>query len=133
MAPAGTITVFGTVADGLSLFNRTVVCPRAVPDNDTTPVVLEPPTTVDGFKVTPTIETGERVRVAVLEIEASEAFKVTVVAWVTFRVVIPNVPLMAPWATVTVVGIAALELLLLSKTFRPPEGAGLLILTVPVV
>ena len=56
----------------------------------------------------------------------------TDVATVTVDVLIGNVALMAPAATVTFSGTLAAGLLLDSATTAPPVGAGLLNVTVPV-
>jgi hypothetical protein len=72
------------------------------------------------------------VRIAVAEAVPDFAVNVAFVVVVTAEVVIANVALVAPAATVTEVGTAALVLLDVKVTTRPPVGAGPSSAMVPV-
>ena len=135
LAPAATVTLAGTVAaDVLSLDNDTSAPPAgAGPLIVTVPVEGLPPCTLDGFRERDDSEGGFTVRVAVRVITPYRAEIVAAVEPDTALVVIVNVALLAPAATVTLAGTVAADVLSLDNdTSAPPAGAGPLIVTVPV-
>jgi hypothetical protein len=135
VAPADTVTLAGTVAvEELSLDNDTTAPPEgAGPFSVTVPVEGLPPTTLDGFKERDDSEGGLTVRVEILVITPYRAEIVTAVEPGTAFVVIGNVALVAPAATVTLAGTVAADVLSLpSDTIAPPPGAGFVSVTVPV-
>jgi hypothetical protein len=133
VAPAATVTEAGTFPAAL-LDDRVTVDPPggAGADNVTVPVEPAAPVTVVGFRlieIPPTV----MLSVAVGDPPLAEAVMMLVVADATPSVVTVNVPVVAPAATVIVAGTVAAEVLLDCRlTVRPPDGAGLLIVTVPV-
>jgi hypothetical protein len=72
------------------------------------------------------------VRVAVLLTALYVAVRVGAVFAATVAVVIANVAVVAPWATVTLAGTEAAALLLERVTAAPPAGAAASSVTVPV-
>ena len=131
VAPPGTTTVAGTVADELDDVRPTVRPPagagllivRVAADGF-------PPTTAVGFKASDT-------RVGVVIVKAllavwpfAEAPILAVTSAATALVGILNVTVVAPAATVTVAGTVALALSEVKATDRPPVGAGPLMVTV---
>ena len=134
VAPAGTVTLPGTVAAELLLDSVTCAPPAgAAPSSVTVPVELLPPVTVVGFTASEVRRTlGITVRVAVRVTPPYDAEMVADVDEVTTLVLIVNVALVAPAATVTLPGTVAAELSLDSVTCAPPAGAGPLRVTVPV-
>jgi hypothetical protein len=140
VAPAGTVTLAGTVAaDALPLVSDTTTPPvGAAAVRVTVPVLFDPSTTVSGFKLRPvsvgldeaagaTVSTADRdTPLAVAEI-------VTEVVWVTDVVATVNVVLVAPPGTVTFAGTdATAPLLLVRATLCPPVGALADRVTLPV-
>ncbi len=132
-APAGTVTLAGVVADAL-LSERVTTTPPvgAKPVNVTVPVVEFPPATLVGFIAT--VESAAAVidRVAVLLTPLSVAVKVAVTVALTPVVLMVNVPVVAPAATVMLAGTVALALLLESATTIPLGPAAEARVTVPV-
>jgi hypothetical protein len=138
VAPAGTVTVLGTLARLELLRSCTTTPPAgAGPLRVTVPVAVLPPQTEVGLIVSDcsvTLGEGLTVRVAVREMPPAEAVIVTLVALETARVETVKVALVVPAGTVTVLGtVATLVLLLLRFTTNPPDGAGAVRVTVPVL
>jgi hypothetical protein len=140
VAPAGTVTLAGTVATPVSLLERDTVAPPlgAVALSITAPVADEPPVTVVGFSDKDLsfgpdaagVTIREAVCVAVLGWEADT---VTDVDSATGIVAIWKVAFALPAATVTLTGtVAAMVLLLDNEITAPPLGAGAPSVTVPV-
>jgi len=126
-APAATVTVAGTVTDGLLLLSVTTAPPAgAAPFNVTVLAVVDtPPATVAGDSVTADTPGGTTFNVAVTVVPLYVAEIVTGVFDVTEDVVMVNAgETPAPAATVTELGTVAIELLLASVTTAPPLGAG---------
>jgi len=138
VAPAGTVTVLDTLARLELLRNCTTTPPAgAGPLRVTVPVAVLPPQTEVGLIVSDwsvTLGEGLTVRVAVRETPPAEAVIVTLVALETARVETVKFALVAPAGTVTVLGtVATFVLLLLRFTTNPPDGAGAVRVTVPVL
>ena len=138
VAPAGTVTETGTLAETLELVSVTTTPPAgAAPLRVTVPVTPAPPTTDAGLTVTDVSETdaaaGFTVSAAVWETTPLVAVIVTAVTAVTVVVVTLNVAVVAPAATVTDTGIVAAALLDASVTTMPPAGAADNKVTVPVL
>lgn len=141
--PTGTVTDGGTVAaDVMSLASAITIPPQgAGPLSVTVPVALLPLVTLAGVMVMPVSVVGEScdddgvtVTVALLVMLPPVAVMVTDVDWATVVVVIVNVALVAPAATVTAVGTVATESLALSSaTTTPLAGAGPFNVTVPTL
>jgi hypothetical protein len=138
VAPAGTVTETGTLAETLEVVSVTTTPPAgAAPLRVTVPVTPAPPTTDAGFTDTDLSETeaaaGFTVSAAVFETPPLVAVMVTAVTAVTVEVVTLNVAVVAPAATVTLAGTVADALLDASVTTRPPAGAADDNVTVPVL
>jgi hypothetical protein len=138
VAPAGTVTVLDTLARLELLRNCTTTPPAgAGPLRVTVPVAVLPPQTEVGLIVSDwsvTLGAGLTVRVAVREMPPAEAVIVTLVALETACVETVKFALVAPAGTVTVLGtVATFVLLLLRFTTNPPDGAGAVRVTVPVL
>src|SRR5207245_2394007 len=131
VAPAGTVTLEGTLATVVLLLESVIVAPPvgAAPLNVTVPVEEFPPVTLVGFN-----ETEERVAgggdagVTVSEADLLAPLKaaviVTVVEAAAALVLTVNVALVARAATDTLEGTLASVLLFLeSVTFAPPVGS----------
>ena len=133
VAPAGTVTVAGTVV--LVLFDDNVTTSPEGPAGFvrvTVPTADAPPTTEPG--ATETLETEDSVTesVAVFVVEPFAAEIVALTLEDTLVVLMVNVAVVLPAATVTVAGTVAAELLDVRFTTNPPVGAWPLIVTVPV-
>ena len=138
VAPAGIVTLLGTLARLELLRSCTTTPPAgAGPLRVTVPVAVLPPQTEVGLIVSDwsvTLGEGLTVRVAVREMPPADAVIVTLVALETARVETVKVALVVPAGTVTVLGtVATLGLLLLRFTTNPPDGAGAVRVTVPVL
>jgi hypothetical protein len=134
VAPEGTVTDEGTVALVVE-DERAIGRPAAgagVPIVSV-PSVVEAPVTEVGLKVSETKPDEEIVSTALADWPLADA-PIVLVAWApTATVVTANVALVAPAGTTTFVGTVAAEVLLeVRGTVRPPVGAGLLMLTVPL-
>ena len=134
LEPLGIVTETGTCATMKLLLLRVTVAPPegAFPFKVTVPVEDWPPFPLFGDNVRVVRAALVRVRVAVLLTPAKLAVTVIVVVEDTPEVVIVNVAVLLPDVTVTLVGVVAEELLSDNVTTVPPEGAGPLIVTVPV-
>jgi hypothetical protein len=138
VAPAGTVTLPGTVAAFvLSLVSTTDVPPSGAAEASVTvPVTGVPPTTVLELNVT--LETAGPVacwvtaRVKDLVAEPCEAVISAEVLAVTALVATVKLAVVFPSATVTLGGGVATALLLDSATSTPPASAGAVRVTVPV-
>jgi hypothetical protein len=131
--PASTVTVAGTLADGLLLDKATVVPPGpAGPLRVAAPVEELPPVTVAGFKLREANVAGEMVSVADWEAPPRDPAMFAAVWVLTPDVLTVNVALFCPAATVTVLGTVAAELPLDKETAVPPGPAGPLRVAVPV-
>ncbi len=138
VAPAGTVTLAGTVAtEVLLLLSVTAVPPDGAGAlSVTVPVEELPPFTLVGLRASEEIATpaaGVTVSVAVWVTEPNVAEIVTATVAETFFVVTVNEAVAAPAETVTLAGtVAALVLLLERVTTAPADGAGEFSVTVPV-
>ena len=137
-APAGTVTLGGTVASPLLLLASVTTVPPggATSSSVTVPCELLPPWTEVGFSANKPMVTGEGAgfTLSVADVVAlpAEAVKVTRVWNDTSLVEAVNVALVEPARTVTLVGTVATAVLLLDRfTTVPPAGAALLNVTVP--
>ena len=122
--PAATMTVAGTVTAGSDDNNETCKPPvGAFASSVTTPTAAFPPLTADGLMFTLEICGAVTVRSAFAAVPLDEAVIVADVFAETATVVIVNVALVAPSATVTLAGTPADALLLVSAITTPPAGA----------
>ena len=134
VAPAGTVTVAGTVAADVLL---DVTLTGKPPTGAALPIVIvpvegDPPVTVVGFKETPVTTGGFTVRVADWLAAPVVALLEGVAAAATATVVTVNVVDVEPAGTVTEAGTVAAAALDVSVTTFPPVGAGPLSVTVAV-
>jgi hypothetical protein len=135
VAPAATVTDAGTWATDVSLELSVTTAPPvgAGPLSITVPVEAPPPKTEVGDRPTEERAAGVTVKVAVWLTLLKRAVIVTGVFEATGMVAAEKVAVVAPAATVTDAGTwAAAVLLELSETAKPPVGAGLASVTVPV-
>jgi len=133
VAPEATVTEAGTVAEALLLERLATKPPEGAGlDSVTVPVLEEPPTTELGLRTSDEMVGAVMVRVAVLATELQVAVIVALVVEATAVVVIVKVAVVAPAATVTEAGTVAEPELLVRATVRPPVGAALVMVTVPV-
>ncbi len=138
LAPAGTVTVDGTVATAvLSLLRKTVAPPEGAADaRRTVPVTGVPPTTELWLRVTlltagpvaAGVTARVKARVAVPFVARMRADWLVV----TGDVVTVNDAVLAPCATVTAAGTPAIALSLFNATVMPLPVAGAVRVTVPV-
>ena len=115
-APASTVAVIGTVTLDIPLLNATDMSAAAALDNFTVPVEDAPPATFAGLIVTLVSAGAFTVRAADLVTPFWLAEIAPTVLSVTGTVAIMNVALAAPIGMVTVAGIVAALLSLLSET-----------------
>jgi hypothetical protein len=140
VAPAGTVTLEGTVTAPALLVERETRAPPlgAGALNVTVPEEGDPPVTLLGFsasdvRVGPEVGCGVTLREAVCVTPPLEAEIVTRMELGDGTVVTWNAALVAPAATVTLGGTVAAEVLLVdNETAAPPLGAGPLRVTLPV-
>ena len=138
VAPAGTVTLAGTVPTAVLLLASVTTIPPlgAGPLRVTVPWDEFPPVTLAGLRLTPDTVTaagaGFTVSVADRVTPPAVAEMVADVEAVTDVVVIVKVALVAPAATVTLAGTVTAAELSESVTTSPPAGAGALRVTVPV-
>jgi hypothetical protein len=133
VAPAGTVTLGGTVATAVLLLASVISAPPvgAGPANVIVPVELLPPKTLLGLSARED-SSGVTVSFAVWLPPLYVAVIVTAVLVATPVVLIVNVPVVAPAAIVTLAGTVAAALLLASVIAAPPVGAGPARVIVPV-
>ena len=131
--PAATVTVAGTVA-AASLESRLTTMPPvgALVSRLTIPVAVLPPATPAGEMVMTETRGAVTVRSAFAAVPLDEAVMVAEAFAETAIVVIVNVALVAPSATVTLAGSVAAALLDARLTTTPPAGAAYPMLTAPV-
>ena len=135
VAPAATVRLAGTEACAELLLEMLTTEPPAAagPLRVTVPVEALPPTTDVGLSEIDFRDSGCRFKFVALVVPFKEALMVTDVGLVTAAVVMLNVALVAPPATVTLAGTVASEMELLdSVTMVPLAGAAALKVTVPV-
>lgn len=135
VAPAGTVTVAGTVAAVVLELESVTTSPRvgAALPRVIVPVTTVPEMALDDESVRLLSGGAARVISAVLVTAPATALIVTGVATATGWVVIANVAVVAPARTVTVAGTAtAIVLELESVTTSPPVGAAPVKVIVPV-
>lgn len=135
VAPAATVTFAGAEAFAELLLEMVTTEPPAAagPLRVTVPVEALPPMTDVGLREIDFRASCCRFRFAVLVVPFKDALMVTDVDLVTAAVVMVNVALVAPPATVTLAGTVASETELLdSVTVVPLAGAAALKVTVPV-
>ena len=140
VAPAGMVTLAGTVATDVLLLESEMTAPPlgAGALSVTAPVEGDPPVTLVGFSVSearvgPGGGWGVTVSEAVCVTPAYDAEIVTGVELATAIVVTCTVARVSPAATVMLAGTVAAEVLLLDReTTVPAVGAGPLSITVPV-
>ena len=141
IAPAAMDTLAGTVATLVLALERATTAPPlgAALVSVTVPCEVLPPVTVVGLSVREDklaggggAGTGVTTSVAVRVTPLNVAEMVTLLVAATETVLIENVAVVAPAATVTLAGVeATAEALLESVTTAPPVGAALLRVTVP--
>jgi len=139
VAPAGTVTLWGTVTAAVLLLERDTWAPPAgaVPFSVTTPEAGEPPTTLLGLIASAARAgpdaAGVTVSAAVSVTPPLAAEMVTCVELAGAMVATWNAAADVPAGTVTFCGTAATEPLLLdNETTVPPAGAGAVRVTLPV-
>jgi hypothetical protein len=133
VAPAGTVTLAGTVTRAVLLLDSDTTAPPAGAGAPriTLPVDGVPPTTVLGLNST-LWSMGNNRRKSLKLSPAKVVEIVTVVVLVTALVVIGNVALICPAGTVTLAGMLAELESSESWITTPPLGAGALKVAVPV-
>jgi len=133
VAPAGTITLAGTVADESELLKLTITpLEGANPFRYTVPVAGIPPITAAEDSARDVNPNGLTVKTAGFVRPAYAAEIVTLVWAATLVVAISNFAEVAPAGTVTLFGTVADELELLKLTTTPLDGAGPFRYTLPV-
>jgi hypothetical protein len=138
VAPASTVTLAGiifTAALPLVTASATLMSDTAATFNVTVPVLLLPPTTLEGLNTSEVGMTGVTVSVPVLLVPFAVAETTTLVAADTGTVVRVNVAVLLPAGTVTDVGIdpTAEFPLVTAKATESAEDAFATIVTVPVL
>jgi hypothetical protein len=138
VAPAGTVTLDGTVARDVLLLDKFTTAPPvgAGPVRVTVPVESSPASTVPGLSVSDDRLAagggGVTVKFAVRVTALYTAEIVTIFVALTETVVTVKFAVVAPAATVTLAGTVATPVLALeSETTAPPLGAALVNVTVP--
>jgi len=131
--PRGTMTVAGTVIEGVFALRATVAPPElALKFRKTSPEAVAPPIMLPGFTNSPPSK-GETVTVFC---PTPEAVILTAVSEVTSgvdAVVTVKVAVVEPPGTVTLAGTVTSDVILLLRLTRvPPVGAGFARVTVPV-
>jgi hypothetical protein len=128
LAPAGTVTVAGTVADGSLDVSLTATEPpvATVPFRVTVPVDDVPPGTDVGLTVTALMNGVSTVSDTLNVVPFKVAETVTVWVVATGTVIALNVAVVDPATTVTLAGTVQLALLEAKVTTTPPAGAGVL-------
>lgn len=136
VAPAATVAVAGTVAAEVLLEVRLIVRPPvgAALLTVTVPVDVWPPVTVAGLSVRLESVGAVTVKVAVTAAPPlTDTPIVDVLSAATGRLVTVKVPVVVPAGIDAVAGTVATEVVPEERlTVRPPAGAALLIVTVPV-
>jgi len=133
VAPAGTVTVDGTLKDILLLFKLTLMPPEGAGALMVTePVVVHPPMTLTGLAVMVVTEKGLTAKVAVCFPVPLVAVTVTCVEADTCDVVTLKFPLLLPAPIEIDAGTLAAAFELLSETTTPVGPACPLKVTVPV-
>ena len=136
VAPAGTVTVAGTVARvGLFETRLTLVPPVAAGAFSVSVAIaplVDPPATAIGFTVIPVTFRMTTWVIAVADAPLAAAITVTPVSEVTAPAVAAKVVESVPAGTVTVAGTVSAGLELLSETTVPAAGAVVESVTVPV-
>ena len=131
VAPDGTVTDAGTVAELLPLVSATVVLDGAVVDRNTVQVAVAPGASDPGLQdKLDSVTAGCTASVVVCVAPVDVAEIVTFCALLTVVVVTVKLVLVRPAGTVTCDGTLAFPLLLLSVTGVPPDGAAETRLTV---
>ena len=131
--PAGTVTVAGTVTPARLLESETTIPPvGALLDNVTVPVELLLPTTLDGATETDANRPARTAKAPVTLDVGVLAVTTTPVSVETAFVVTVKIASCEPAATVTVAGTVAEASLESRLTTRPPVGALVSRLTIPV-
>jgi hypothetical protein len=137
VAPAGTVTLAGTVATaGLLLDRLTAVPPDGAADESVAaPVEGDPPTSVFGFRVIDASELGGAMTViTAVRVALNTPVIVTEVSTATGEVVMLKLAKPSPAGIVTVAGTCAAAVLLLeSVTTAPPAGAALFMKRVALI
>ena len=133
LLPAGTVTLEGSCAAVLLSDSETTIPPLgALPVSVTVPMEELPPVTEVGLTLTELRATGLIVKVVCTVFPLKVADSVDVTVLVTVLVVTVKLPVVEPAATDTLAGVCAAELLFVSATTTPPEGAGPFSVTVPI-
>lgn len=131
--PAGTVTVAGTVTPARLLESETTIPPvGALLDNVTVPVELLLPTTLDGATETDANRPARTAKAPVTLDVGVLAVTTTPVSVETAFVLTVKIASCEPAATVTVTGTVAAASLDSKVTTRPPAGALVSRLTIPV-
>jgi len=133
VAPAATVTDFGTVAM-LLLEDKLTTSPPAVaaPDKVKVPVDVSPPTRVFGFRVRLLMAPTVTVNDAVTFTPPEEAVIMAEEVLLATRVLIVNDAVVDPPGTITNAGTNTDASLLTRLTTSPPAGADVERVTVPV-
>jgi hypothetical protein len=133
-APAGTVTVAGSVSAGTELERPTETPPVGAGPDSLTLLVFDvvPDTIVSGDIVTDESTGGITVKPVLAVIAPSDAWMVATAVALTAVVVMLKVAELAPAAMVTLAGTLAAAFKLESETVFPPDGATPIRVTVAV-